>query len=180
MSRVGNAEIKLPSGVSIEVNGTTVKVNGPKGSLSEAIDKRIKLENKEGIVTLVRDNDEAKAVHGLARALVFNMVKGVSEGFSKTLEISGVGYKTSVQGGKLVMNIGYSHPVEFAPEEGITFECPTASSIKVSGINKQQVGQVAANIRKSRVVEPYHGYGVRYSDEKVIRKVGKTAGKGKK
>ena len=180
MSRIGNAEIKLPSGVSIDVKGTIVTVSGPKGTLSETLDKRIKVSVENGIVKLERANEDVKALHGLSRALVFNMVKGVSEGFFKILDINGVGYKASVQGEKLVMNLGYSHPIEFLPEKGIKFECPTVTSIKVIGISKQQVGQVAANIREARVVEPYHGYGIKYSDEKVIRKVGKTAGKGKK
>ncbi len=182
MSRIGRKEIILPAGVTVELNGQNVVVNGPKGKLSQDIDKQIVVKCENGVICLTRTNEtnDAKAKHGLYRALLNNMVHGVSEGFSKKLEIKGVGYKVSKQGNKIVMNIGLSHNVEVVEDDGIKLECPSATEILVSGIDKQMVGQYAAKIRALKPVEPYHGYGIKYSDEVVIRKVGKTAGKGKK
>lgn len=182
MSRIGRKEIKLPAGVSVEVNDLKVVVNGPKGKLEQDFDKQIKIVCQDGVITLTRSNEtnDAKAKHGLYRALVNNMVIGVSEGFSKKLDIKGVGYKVLKQGNKIVLNIGLSHTIEVVEADGITLECPTATEIVVSGINKQLVGEYAAKIRALKPVEPYHGYGIKYSDEVVIKKVGKTAGKGKK
>jgi large subunit ribosomal protein L6 len=180
MSRVGRLPITIPAGVTVERNGDTIVVKGPKGTLSERIvDKHIIIEIEAGVITLSRSREikETKAKHGLYRQLIANMVKGVSEPFTRTLLVSGVGWKTSVAGGKLVMNIGYSHPVEFFAPEGITIACPDANTIVVSGINKQLVGQTAATIRSKRPVEPYHGYGLRYNDEVVVRKEGKTGSK---
>ena len=183
MSRIGRKEIVMPAGVSATVSdGNVVTITGPKGTLSQKLDKTIKLNIDGSTLHLTRQNDEnqTKAFHGLYRALVANMVKGVSEGFSKGLEINGVGYKVSKQGNKLILNLGLSHPVEVEEIEGIKIECPSATEIKVSGIDKQVVGEVAAKIRSLRPVEPYHAYGIKYAGERVIRKVGKTAGKGKK
>ena len=182
MSRIGRKEIIVPAGVNVSLDGNVVTVKGPNGTLTQEVDKLITVHIEDGKVSLTRANDEnkVKAKHGLYRALIANMVKGVSEGFTKTLLISGVGYKASVKGDKLVLNLGYSHDIEVKIEDGLKVECPSQTEIKISGASKEQVGQFASNIRDLRRVEPYHGYGVRYSDEVVIRKVGKTAGKGKK
>lgn len=182
MSRIGRKEIILPNGVSVEVNGTHVAVNGPKGKLTQEVDRHIVVKVEENKVHLTRLNEtnETKAMHGLYRALIHNMVEGVSKGYSKKLEIKGVGFKANMQGHKLVLNVGLSHPVEVIAPEGITISTPSITEITVSGIDKQAVGQVASNIRDIKPVEPYHGYGVRYTDEVVIKKVGKTSGKGKK
>lgn len=182
MSRIGRKEIIVPAGVTASMNNNVITVKGPNGELTQEVDKLITVNIADGKITLARANEEnkTKAKHGLYRALIANMVKGVSEGFSKTLIIAGVGYKAAVKGDKLVMNLGYSHDCEMTIEPGLKVECPNQTEIKVSGANKEQVGQFASNIRDLRRVEPYHGYGVHYSDEVVIRKVGKTAGKGKK
>ena len=182
MSRIGRKEIIVPAGVTASMNNNVITVKGQLGELTQEVDKLITVNIADGKITLARANDEnkTKAKHGLYRALIANMVKGVSEGFSKTLIIAGVGYKAAVKGDKLVMNIGYSHDCEMAIEPGLKVECPNQTEIKVSGASKEQVGQFASNIRDLRIVEPYHVYGVHYSDEVVIRKVGKTAGKGKK
>lgn len=182
MSRIGKKIITIPQGVNVEVKDLTVTVSGPKGKLSQEIDKQIIVKNENGTVSLTRTNEtsDARAKHGLYRALINNMVIGVSQGFSKKLEVKGVGYKVVKQGNKLVMNLGLSHNIEVAEVEGISITCPTQNEIVVSGIDKQLVGQIASMIRDFRPVEPYHGYGIRYADEVVIKKVGKTAGKGKK
>lgn len=182
MSRIGRKEILLPQGVTVEVNKNLVTVNGPKGKLEQQIDNQIVVKVEDGKVRLTRLNEtsDARAKHGLYRALINNMVIGVSQGFSKKLIINGVGYKATKQGTKLVLNIGLSHNIEVEEENGIKIECPTATEIVISGIDKQVVGQCAAKIRDLKPVEPYHAYGIRYDDEVVIRKVGKTAGKGKK
>ena len=179
MSRIGRAPVAIPAGVTVEVKDNKMIVKGPKGTLEQEIDARITLAEENGHVTLSRANDskELKAKHGLYRALLHNMVTGVTHGYSKGLVINGVGYKVAKQGNKIVLNIGYSHPVEFAEIEGIKLECPTQTEITVSGIDRVKVGQVAANIRKWRKPEPYHGYGIRYKDEVIERKEGKTAGK---
>lgn len=179
MSRIGNRVIVIPQGVNVEISGEVVKVNGPKGSLSQNIDKQILVKQENGTIILERLNEtnDAKAKHGLYRSLINNMILGVSEGYSKKLIIKGVGYRAAKQGNKLVLSLGLSHPVEIEEVEGITLTTPTQTEVLVSGIDKQAVGQFAAIIRGFRPVEPYHGYGVRYSDEVVVRKVGKTAGK---
>ncbi|NCB48291.1 MAG: 50S ribosomal protein L6 [Clostridia bacterium] len=180
MSRIGRMPIVIPVGVTLTVDGdNVVHVNGKLGSLSQKVDRQIKLELNSNEVVLTRSNEssDAKAKHGLYRMLVANMVTGVSEGFKKTLIINGVGYKAQKQGNKIVLNVGYSHPVEMVEENGITFECPDALSIVVKGISKEDVGEVASKIRSIRPVEPYHAYGVRYKDEVVVRKVGKVSGK---
>lgn len=181
MSRIGRNPITLPEGVSAVVDGNKITVTGPLGTLSQEFDSvNVNVENN--VITLTRNSEEneVKAKHGLYRALIANMVTGVKQGFVKNLQIKGVGYKASKSGNKLVLNLGFSHPIEVVEPEGIKIECPTATDIKISGIDKQKVGQVALNIRDLRPVEPYHGYGVRYENEVVILKQGKAAGKGKK
>ena len=182
MSRIGRLPISIPEGVKVDVQDTTVTVTGKLGTLTQVVDKTIsvKVENNQVVLTRANETGDVKAKHGLYRQLIANMVKGVSEGFSKTLIIAGVGYKAAVKGDKLVMNLGYSHDCEMTIEPGLKVECPNQTEIKVSGANKEQVGQFASNIRDLRRVEPYHGYGVHYADEVVIRKVGKTAAKVKK
>lgn len=183
MSRIGRKPVSIPAGVTVKVENGNVTISGPKGTLVQDYDNKVitvKVENNEVIVSRANDVNHTRAKHGLYRALINNMVKGVTEGFERNLEIKGVGYKAQVQGNKLVLNLGYSHPIEMEAIEGIKIECPTMTTIKISGIDKQKVGQFASNIRDLRPVEPYHGYGVRYDDEYVIRKVGKAAGKGKK
>lgn len=179
MSRIGRMPISVPAGVEINVQDNLVTVKGPKGTLSQQIGKDItvKIENNEIVLTRANDQKEVRAQHGLYRALIHNMVEGVTKGFTKSLIINGVGYKAQMQGKKLVLNIGYSHPIEFDPPEGITIKCPSLTEVVVEGFDKTVVGQVAANIRAKRVVEPYHAYGIRYKDEVVVMKEGKTAGK---
>lgn len=182
MSRIGRKHIDLPTGVELKTDGSLVTVKGPKGTLTQEVDKLISVKVDGQKVELIRANDEneTKAKHGLYRALIANMVAGVSNGFEKKLVINGIGYKAQKQGNKLVLNLGYSHNIEINEEDGITLECPSNLEIVVKGIDKQKVGQFASKIRDLRKVEPYHAYGVRYADEVVIKKVGKTAGKGKK
>lgn len=182
MSRIGRKHIDLPAGVELTVNNGSVTVKGPKGTLTQEVDKLItvKVEGNKVELTRANEQNETRAKHGLYRALIANMVTGVSTGFERKLIINGVGYKALKQGNKLVLNLGYSHNIEILEEDGITIECPTALEIVIKGIDKQKVGQFASKIRDLRKVEPYHAYGVRYSDEVVIKKVGKTAGKGKK
>ncbi len=182
MSRIGKKVIVMPAGVTAKFENEILTVNGPKGTLSQQIDKAIeaKIEGQELSFVIAKETSSSNAKHGLYRALAHNMVVGVSEGFKKSLIISGVGYKASVSGNKLVMNLGFSHPVEVEIPADLQVSTPSATEIVVSGIDKQKVGQFASNIKSIRPVEPYHGYGVRYADQVVIRKVGKTAGKGKK
>ena len=183
MSRIGRNPIHIPQGVSVSVDEKNlVTVTGPWGTLTQKVDDVITVNINDGIVVLTRanDNNDVKAKHGLYRALINSMVEGVSKGFSKSLIINGVGYKLNKQGNKLTMNIGFSHPVIVEEVPGITIEVPAATEIKISGIDKQLVGQFAAKIRDVKPVEPYHGYGIRYKDEVVILKQGKAAGKGKK
>ena len=182
MSRIGKMPITLPAGVTVEFNGGIVTVKGPKGTLTREIVGNIGIEVEGATLTVkaLDNKTETNAKHGLYRALINGMVIGVSQGFAKTLEVKGVGWKAAVQGNKLVLNVGFSHPVEFIAPEGIKFECPTLTEVVVSGISKELVGQTAANIRKVREPEPYHGYGIRYKGEHVEHKEGKTSGKGKK
>ena len=176
MSRIGKAPIELPSGVELTTEGNVVVVKGPKGSLSQEIDPRISLSIEDGVVSVVRDNDdrEVRALHGLYRALIANMVNGVSTGYSKELQAVGVGYRGALKGNTLELQVGYSHPVSIEAPEGITFEVPEPTKFIISGIDKQLVGQVAANIRAVRPPEPYKGKGIRYVDEYVRRKAGKA------
>ena len=178
MSRIGNAVIEIPAGVTVEVANNVITVKGAKGTLSQVYDPVITPVVEGNVLKFTRANELAttKAKHGLYRALAVNMVKGVTEGFIKTLVVNGVGWKVNKQGNKIVMNIGFSHPVEVTEIEGIALDCPSATEITVKGIDKEKVGQFAAMIRGYREPEPYHGYGIRYSDEVIERKVGKAAG----
>jgi large subunit ribosomal protein L6 len=177
MSRIGKQPIQVPSGVEITIEPELVKVKGPKGELSERVARSmdVKQENGEILVTRPTDRGEHRALHGLTRSLIANMVEGVTNGFEKRLEIQGVGYRAQLQGSKLVLALGYSHPVEMDAPEGIDFEVPQPTRVIVRGISKQAVGEVAANIRKARPPEPYKGKGIRYEGEYVARKVGKRA-----
>ena len=179
MSRIGKKIITIPSGVTVNQNGNVVTVKGPKGELTREIPSFISLEVKDNEIVLVNSSDEkiANALHGTTRANVANMVTGVSEGFTKVLEIVGVGYRAEVKGKNLDLALGYSHPVSFEIPEGISVEVVKGVTVKVSGINKEVVGQFAAEIRAQREPEPYHGKGIHYSDEHVRRKEGKTAKK---
>ena len=182
MSRIGKMPINIPNGVKVEVGEGNITVTGPLGTLKRTFDKKItvKVENNQVLVTRNGDDKEERALHGLYRALINNMIKGVFEGSKKTLVISGVGYRATVQGNKLVMNLGFSHPVELVAPEGIKFETKDANTIVVSGIDNELVGKVAAQIRDFRPVEPYHLYGVHYEDERLVKKEGKKAASGKK
>ncbi len=179
MSRIGRAPIAIPAGVTVTNNDNLITVTGPLGTLSQEVDKSIDVNVDNGTILVVRHSDDKdhRALHGLYRALINNMVVGVTKGFEKSLIVSGVGYKLAVNGNKLTMNIGYSHPVEIVAPEGVTFALPAPLEIVVKGINKQVVGQTAATIKAAKPVEPYHGYGIHYKDEVVIRKVGKRATK---
>ena len=179
MSRIGRLPVAVPAGVTVDIKeNNTVTVKGPKGTLERTFVPQIgiKLEGNEIIVTRPDDKKENKAFHGLTRALIHNMVVGVSEGFSKTLEVNGVGYKAQKQGSKLVLSLGYSHPVEMVDPEGVESKVD-GNKIVVSGISKEKVGQYAAEIRGKRAPEPYKGKGIKYSDEIIRRKVGKTGKK---
>ena len=179
MSRIGKMPIALPAGVEVKFENGVVSVKGPKGTLTREIVGNIGIE-VEGSTLLVKALDDAadtNAKHGLYRALLNGMVTGVTSGFAKTLEVKGVGWKAAVAGNKLTLNVGFSHPVEFTAPEGIKFECPSLTEVVVSGISKEQVGQMAANIRAIREPEPYHGYGIRYKGENVEHK---ESDKGKK
>lgn len=180
MSRIGNKAIKLEAGVTFDRNGEVVTVSGPKGTLTTVVDKNVATEVKEGEIHFVFDNKDYNAKQGLARANVQNMVTGVTKGWEKKLVIAGVGYKAQVSGNKLVMSLGYSHQVEVEIPSDIKVTCPAATEILVSGIDKQAVGQFCAKIRSKRPYEPYHGYGIHVDGERLVRKVGKAAGKGKK
>jgi large subunit ribosomal protein L6 len=177
MSRIGKLPITVPSGVDVNIDGRTVTVKGPKGSLSHTVIEPITVErDDDGAVLLKRPDDErrSKAMHGLSRSLVNNLVVGVTAGYEKKLEIVGVGYRVALQGGNLNFALGFSHPVVVEPPAGITFAVESPTKFSVSGIDKQLVGETAANIRKIRKPEPYKGKGVRYAGENVRRKVGKT------
>ncbi|HOQ23950.1 MAG TPA: 50S ribosomal protein L6 [Bacillota bacterium] len=182
MSRIGRKPITVPSGVQVTIDGNNVKVKGPKGELAREIHPDMKLVSKDGVLEVERPSDEKfhKALHGLTRTLVANMVEGVTNGFSKELEINGVGNRAAMQGKKLVLNMGYSHPVEIEPMEGITVEVPAANKIIVKGADKQTVGQMAAIIRAVRQPEPYKGKGIKYANEVIRRKAGKAGKSGKK
>ncbi|HXK71827.1 MAG: 50S ribosomal protein L6 [Clostridia bacterium] len=177
MSRIGKLPITVPAGVTVDIApDNTVTVKGPKGTLTQTFVKSITIKKEDGVVTLERRSEEKrqKALHGLTRSLLNNMVQGVLNGFEKKLEINGVGYKAALDGTKLVLSLGYSHPLEVLAPEGITFEVPTPTTILVKGYDKQAVGQIAAQIREFRKPEPYLGKGVKYSDETIRRKEGKA------
>src|SRR5947208_2810474 len=177
MSRIGKKPIAVPSGVEIEVSPGSVTVKGPKGSLSERISTDMKVSVQDGTLTVARPTDrgEHRALHGLTRSLVANMVAGVTNGFEKRLEIQGVGYRAALRGQDLELQLGFSHPVSVKAPEGVSFEVPQPTQIIVRGISKQVVGEVPAQSRKWRPPEPYKGKGIRYADEHVVRKVGKRA-----
>lgn len=176
MSRIGNKPVIIPAGVTVEHNGNVVTVKGPKGELSREFASQIAINIQGNEITLSRENDakESRSLHGTMRSNLFNMVTGVSEGFAKELELIGVGYRAQMQGSKLVLSVGYSHPVEFNAPEGITIEVPSNTKVIVKGANKEHVGELAANIRGVRPPEPYKGKGIRYVGEFVRRKEGKT------
>ena len=180
MSRVGNKIINVPEGVTVEVaSDNTVTVKGAKGTLVKQFSPAISIHQEGAVITVKRSSEEktVKQLHGTTRALLANMIEGVSKGYKIDLEIVGIGYRAQVQGNKLVLNVGYSHPVEIIPEEGVKIEAPTATSVTVSGIDKERVGEYAARIRAVRKPEPYKGKGIKYVGEHIIRKEGKTAGK---
>lgn len=177
MSRIGNRIITVPESVTVTEENGMIIVKGPKGTLEEKLLNGITMKQAENQITLERENDSYKANHGTMNALITNMIKGVTEGFQKDLEIVGVGYRFNVQGKKLVISAGYSHPVEMMVPEGLTVESPSNTELSVKGINKIKVGEFAANIRKVRMPEPYKGKGIRYKDEHIRRKEGKKAAK---
>lgn len=177
MSRIGKMPVTIPNGVKIDVQGTAVTVKGPKGTLTQVFHEDLGVEINDNILSVNRPSDsrQHKSLHGLTRALLNNMVLGVSDGFSKTLQIEGVGYRAEMKGDTLVLNVGYSHPIEFEPPKDVQFAVENRSkTIIVSGIDKQIVGELAAQIRKMRPPEPYKGKGIRYNDEHVRRKAGKA------
>jgi large subunit ribosomal protein L6 len=176
MSRIGRKPIEIPSGVTVTNNNNTVTVKGPKGELTNTFNQDMTINMEENVINVTRPSDvkEHRALHGTTRALLSNMVEGVSKGFEKSLELIGVGYRAQKQGKKLVLNVGYSHPVEIEPEEGIEIDVPANTKVIVKGIDKERVGAIAANIRDVRPPEPYKGKGIRYEGEFVRRKEGKT------
>jgi large subunit ribosomal protein L6 len=177
MSRIGKQPIEIPDGVNVAVDPGRVTVNGPLGELTQQVPARIKIEKQDGqlVVTRPTERGDDRALHGLTRSLVANMVEGVTNGFEKRLEIQGVGYRASLRGTALELNVGYSHPVVMDAPAGITFEVPTQTEVVIKGIDKQQVGEIAAEVRDVRKPEPYKGKGIRYQGEYVRRKVGKRA-----
>ncbi|BAF58515.1 MAG: 50S ribosomal protein L6 [Pelotomaculum sp.] len=182
MSRIGRQPITVPAGVEVEIDGSTVKVKGPKGQLVKEMHRDMIIKYEDGRLIVERPaNDKLhKSLHGLTRTLLNNMVVGVTAGFQKNLELVGVGYRASKQGNKLVLAVGYSHPVEIEPEAGLEIEVPAPTKISIKGVDKEKVGALAAAIRAVRQPEPYKGKGIKYEGEKIRRKVGKAGGKGKK
>lgn len=179
MSRIGKKPVEIPQGVEVEVEGTFVKVKGPKGELSFKFHPDAIIEKQDGKIVVKRKSNRPfhRALHGTVRAIIANMIEGVTKGFKKELKVVGLGYRAQLQGNTLVLNVGYSHPVEYKPPDGIKIEVPDPTSIIISGIDKQKVGQVAAEIRAIRPPEPYKGKGIRYADEQIIRKAGKAGKK---
>ena len=181
MSRIGKHPIAVPAGVEVKVDGSTVTVKGPKGSLTKEFHKDMIIKSADGVITVERPSEDKmhKSLHGLTRTLVNNMVIGVTEGFTKELEINGVGYRAAMQGKTLNLSLGYSHPVLYEAKEGVTIEVPAPNKIIVKGANKEDVGATAAKIREYRQPEPYKGKGIKYVDEHIRRKEGKTGAKKK-
>ena len=177
MSRIGRAPIQLPAGVNVGISRGRIQVNGPLGELTQHVPIRMQVERQEDalVVTRPTERGEDRALHGLTRTLIANMIEGVTKGFEKRLEVQGVGYRAALRGAALELNVGFSHPVVVEPRQGITFEVPAPNQIVVKGIDKQQVGQTAAEVRSVRPPEPYKGKGIRYEGEYVRRKVGKRA-----
>lgn len=182
MSRIGRMPIAIPAGVTVKLDGNVISVKGPKGELTRELPKEMIIDIEDNTILVKRPSDEKehRSLHGLTRTLISNMVIGVTEGFKKTLEIVGVGYRAAKQGTKLGLSLGFSHPVEVVPPEGITIDVPAPNKIIISGIDKEVVGQLAAQVRGFREPEPYKGKGIKYEGERVRRKVGKAGGKGKK
>lgn len=181
MSRIGKLPIAIPAGVNVKIEGTHISVKGPKGQLDRELnqDMNVAVDNGQIVVTRPSDDKNHRALHGLTRTLIANMVQGVTNGFEKSLDLVGVGYRAAKQGNKLVLTIGYSHPVEIEPEAGLEIEVPAPNKIIVKGPDKEKVGQLAANIRFVRSPEPYKGKGIKYSDERIRMKVGKAGTKKK-
>ena len=179
MSRIGLKPITIPAGVDVNVNGTTVTVKGPNGTLSMDAhpNMTVSIEGSEVIVSRPNDDKENRSLHGLTRTLIHNMIVGVTEGFKKNLEVNGVGYRVQMQGNNLVMNLGFSHQVTMEAPQGIKVECPSANAIVISGADKQMVGQFAAQVREKRPPEPYKGKGIKYAEEHIRRKEGKSGKK---
>ena len=179
MSRIGNKPIEVPQGVEVKIDGQKITVKGPKGTLEREIHKNISLEKNDNVIKVIRKNDEPanKSLHGLTRTLIHNMIEGVLNEYKRELEINGVGYRAQKKGNQLVMNLGYSHPVEMDPPEGITFDLPDANHIIVRGIDKELVGQTAAVVRTKRPPEVYRGKGIKYAEEHIRRKEGKAGKK---
>jgi large subunit ribosomal protein L6 len=182
MSRIGKLPISVPSGVEVKLEDNAITVKGPKGVLSRQLHPEMIITQEDNTIVVARPSEQKKhkALHGLTRTLVANMVQGVTTGFEKSLDLVGVGYRAAKQGNKLVLTVGYSHPVEIEPEKGLDIEVPAPTKIIVRGADKEKVGMLAANIRAVREPEPYKGKGIKYSNEVVRRKVGKTGGKGAK
>lgn len=179
MSRIGRKPIAIPSGVDVSLDNHVITVKGPKGTLTRELHKEMEvvIEGSELVVNRPSDNKLHRSLHGTTRSVINNMVSGVTEGFSKNLELVGVGYRVNKSGDKLVLNVGYSHPVEITPESGIEFDVPSNTKITVKGIDKERVGHIAANIRSVRLPEPYKGKGIKYEGERIIRKEGKAGKK---
>ncbi len=177
MSRIGKNPIEIPAGVEVKIEGNVVTVKGPKGTLTDTFLDCVKIAQEGNQIKVSIDNELHGNIHGLTRTLINNMIIGVTQGFEKTLEVNGVGYRAQKQGKKVVLTLGYSHPVEIEEMEGITLEVPNPNTIVVKGIDKQLVGQVAANIREKRLPEPYKGKGIKYAGERIKRKEGKAGGK---
>ncbi|MEX2323411.1 MAG: 50S ribosomal protein L6 [Acidimicrobiia bacterium] len=176
MSRIGKSPVQLPSGVTVEISGSEVTVKGPKGTLTRRFHDKVAFSQEDGVVTVTRVDEEreSKALHGLSRALLANMVVGVSEGYRRELQTVGVGYRAALKGKDLELQVGFSHPVEVAAPDGIDFEVPEPTQIVITGIDKERVGQIAADIRSIRPPEPYKGKGIRYANEQIRRKAGKS------
>lgn len=179
MSRIGRKPIQVPNGVNVNLDNNTITVKGPKGTLSRELHKDMKVTVESNVINVERPSDQKlhRSLHGTTRSVVANMVSGVTDGFSKSLELVGVGYRASKSGEKLVLNVGYSHPVEFVPEKGIEFEVPAQNKIIIKGIDKEAVGSIAAKVRDVRPPEPYKGKGIKYEGERIIRKEGKAGKK---
>lgn len=176
MSRIGVAPIQVPSGVQVDIGRDEIKVTGSRGELTVPVGEGASVKEEDGVLSVERESDEPdhKAMHGLTRSLLYNAVTGVSDGFTRTLVIAGVGYRAQLSGGSLTLQVGYSHPVSITPREGVEFEVPQPTTVVVRGTDKQRVGQTAAEIRGVRPPEPYKGKGIRYDDEQIRRKVGKA------
>jgi large subunit ribosomal protein L6 len=176
MSRIGKAPVEVPDKVEVDISARTVKVKGPKGELTVPVGPGVEVKQEDGKIIVERRSDtpDHKAMHGLTRSLIYNAVTGVTDGFTKTLQIQGIGYRGALQGRDINLQVGYSHQVTISPREGVEFEMPNPTTIVVRGIDKQRVGQMAAEIRSVRPPEPYKGKGIRYSDEQIRRKVGKA------